>query len=176
MAIDAAERAGEIIREVWKSGKLDIKEKGVDDPFTEADVKSQQVLSPVSLRDFQLIMGLLTKRWPKLAVVGEVGTVLVINRSGGLRHPYHGGDATAEQGGSVQGSRELSVRFYWRSVRVHRSFGRHQGVHCWKFGRCHVSRWNWIQGSHGLSHFSRERLLRGSCFSPSWGREEPSGG
>jgi 3'(2'), 5'-bisphosphate nucleotidase len=60
VAIDAAEKAGEIIRKVWKSGKLDIKEKGVDDPFTQADVQSQQ-----------LIMGLLTKRWPKLAVVGE---------------------------------------------------------------------------------------------------------
>jgi len=60
VAIDAAEKAGGIIRSVWKSGKLDIKEKGIDDPFTKADVESQQ-----------LIMALLNKQWPELAVVGE---------------------------------------------------------------------------------------------------------
>jgi len=60
VCIDAAQRAGAIIRKVWKSGKLDIKEKGKDDPFTIADVHSQQ-----------LIMGLLRKKWPKLQMVGE---------------------------------------------------------------------------------------------------------
>ena len=58
VCIDAAIKAGEIIREVWKSGKLDIVDKGSDtgvfDPFTIADVQSQQ-----------LIMGLLLKKWPK---------------------------------------------------------------------------------------------------------------
>jgi len=45
---------------VWKSGKLDIKEKGIDDPFTIADTEAQQ-----------LIMGILNKKWENLAIVGE---------------------------------------------------------------------------------------------------------
>eukprot|EP01114_Cavostelium_apophysatum_P014975 TRINITY_DN3998_c0_g1_i2.p1 TRINITY_DN3998_c0_g1~~TRINITY_DN3998_c0_g1_i2.p1 ORF type:complete len:475 (-),score=112.19 TRINITY_DN3998_c0_g1_i2:33-1457(-) len=60
VCVDAAQKAGEIIRSVWKSGALDIKDKGNDDPFTKADVQSQQ-----------LIMGLLAKKWPSLKVVGE---------------------------------------------------------------------------------------------------------
>jgi 3'-phosphoadenosine 5'-phosphosulfate (PAPS) 3'-phosphatase len=58
--IFASQHAGEIIQAVWKSGELDIKEKGKNDPFTQADLRSQQ-----------LIMGLLRKQWPELAMVGE---------------------------------------------------------------------------------------------------------
>eukprot|EP01118_Nematostelium_gracile_P010140 TRINITY_DN3468_c0_g1_i2.p1 TRINITY_DN3468_c0_g1~~TRINITY_DN3468_c0_g1_i2.p1 ORF type:complete len:340 (-),score=86.87 TRINITY_DN3468_c0_g1_i2:27-902(-) len=67
IAIGAAEKAGDIIRTVWKSGKLDIKEKGHDDPFTIADIQSQQ-----------LIMGLLNKRFPSLPIVGEEDCAPVI--------------------------------------------------------------------------------------------------
>ena len=60
VCIDAAVKAGEIIRKVWKSNDLQIQDKGVDDLFTKADVQSQQ-----------LIMALLRKRFgPKLALVG----------------------------------------------------------------------------------------------------------
>lgn len=58
--IDAAQQAGQIITNVWKSGKLDIKDKGGDDPFTKADVESQQ-----------LIIGLIQNKWPTLAFMGE---------------------------------------------------------------------------------------------------------
>eukprot|EP01104_Vermistella_antarctica_P006423 TRINITY_DN17125_c0_g1_i1.p1 TRINITY_DN17125_c0_g1~~TRINITY_DN17125_c0_g1_i1.p1 ORF type:complete len:316 (-),score=95.96 TRINITY_DN17125_c0_g1_i1:51-998(-) len=60
VCIDAAERAGEIIRQVWKSGDLQIKDKGGDDPMTQADIKAQQ-----------LIIGMLTKIWPDIHLVGE---------------------------------------------------------------------------------------------------------
>jgi len=61
ICIDAAKKAGNIIRNVWKSGDLQIKDKGFDDLFTAADVKSQQ-----------LIMGLLQKHFgPELRLVGE---------------------------------------------------------------------------------------------------------
>eukprot|EP01114_Cavostelium_apophysatum_P013370 TRINITY_DN3224_c0_g2_i1.p1 TRINITY_DN3224_c0_g2~~TRINITY_DN3224_c0_g2_i1.p1 ORF type:complete len:330 (+),score=33.92 TRINITY_DN3224_c0_g2_i1:124-1113(+) len=59
-SIDASRQAGLIIQRVWKSGDLDIKDKGNDDPFTKADVESQQ-----------LIMGLLSKKWPALKMIGE---------------------------------------------------------------------------------------------------------
>jgi len=58
--MDVSKKAGAIIQDVWRSGILDIKDKGNDDPFTKADVESQQ-----------LIMGLLSKRWPALKMVGE---------------------------------------------------------------------------------------------------------
>jgi 3'-phosphoadenosine 5'-phosphosulfate (PAPS) 3'-phosphatase len=58
--IFASQRAGDVIQAVWKSGELDIKDKGNDDPFTKADLRAQQI-----------IMGLLHKRWPELIMVGE---------------------------------------------------------------------------------------------------------
>jgi 3'(2'), 5'-bisphosphate nucleotidase len=59
--IDAAEQSGEIIRNIWNSGKLEIKNKGWDDPCTKADILSQQ-----------LIMGLLRQKWGNnLTIVGE---------------------------------------------------------------------------------------------------------
>jgi 3'(2'), 5'-bisphosphate nucleotidase len=42
--VDATRRAGALIRKVWKSGKLDIKMKGHDDPMTVADEQSQQLI------------------------------------------------------------------------------------------------------------------------------------
>lgn len=60
VCIDAAQKAGNEIRKVWKSGDLGTKDKGGDDPLTKADVSSQQ-----------LIMGILQKKWPKLQMVGE---------------------------------------------------------------------------------------------------------
>eukprot|EP00027_Filamoeba_sp_ATCC50430_P003523 CAMPEP_0168545324 /NCGR_PEP_ID=MMETSP0413-20121227/2900_1 /TAXON_ID=136452 /ORGANISM="Filamoeba nolandi, Strain NC-AS-23-1" /LENGTH=301 /DNA_ID=CAMNT_0008575419 /DNA_START=8 /DNA_END=913 /DNA_ORIENTATION=+ len=61
VCIDAAVKAGEIIRKVWKSNDLQIQDKGVDDLFTKADVQSQQ-----------LIMALLRKKFgSNLALVGE---------------------------------------------------------------------------------------------------------
>jgi len=58
--IDVAQRAGNEIRKVWKSGDLGVKDKGNDDPFTKADINSQM-----------LIMGVLHKTWPKLTMIGE---------------------------------------------------------------------------------------------------------
>jgi len=58
--IDSAQRAGAIIRKVWKSGDLDVKDKGNDDPMTHADTSSQK-----------LIIGLLHAQWPSLMCVGE---------------------------------------------------------------------------------------------------------
>jgi fructose-1,6-bisphosphatase/inositol monophosphatase family enzyme len=60
VCIDAAQRAGNEIRKVWKSGNLGIKDKGNDDPFTIADVNAQK-----------LIMGLLSKQFPELPMIGE---------------------------------------------------------------------------------------------------------
>jgi hypothetical protein len=51
---------GEIIRSVWKSGNLEIKQKGVDDPFTKADVDGQR-----------RIMGLLRKQWSDIKIIGN---------------------------------------------------------------------------------------------------------
>ena len=41
LSVQAARRAGSIIREVHGEGKLDIVEKGVDDPQTVADRRSE---------------------------------------------------------------------------------------------------------------------------------------
>ena len=41
LSIQAAKRAGSIIREVHRGGKLDVVEKGVDDPQTVADRRSE---------------------------------------------------------------------------------------------------------------------------------------
>jgi len=64
-SIDLAERAGEIIRGVQKSGDLQVKikgysESGVEDPLTQADVKAQALI----------INGLLS-RWPCLSILAE---------------------------------------------------------------------------------------------------------
>jgi 3'(2'), 5'-bisphosphate nucleotidase len=61
--MDLAQLAGAEIRAVQRSGKLDVKQKGpkgVDDPFTQADINSQN-----------LIVGGLLTRWSGLKVVGE---------------------------------------------------------------------------------------------------------
>lgn len=60
VCIQSAEQAQEIIRRVWKSGKLGIKQKGFDDPFTRADVRAQQ-----------LIVSTLLNKWENLSIVGE---------------------------------------------------------------------------------------------------------
>lgn len=70
--IDASQRAATIIVRTWKSGKLDVRQKGVDDPFTKADVEAQVVVrSPSLILLQQLIVGLLARKWPELAIVGE---------------------------------------------------------------------------------------------------------
>ncbi|PRP78058.1 hypothetical protein PROFUN_00915 [Planoprotostelium fungivorum] len=64
VAIDASQKAGTVIRQVWKSGKLGVEWKGVNDPMTEADVQAQK-----------LIFGLLYKAFGKdLPMVGEEDT------------------------------------------------------------------------------------------------------
>jgi len=61
--IDLAQRAGAVIREVQKSGKLEVKQKGPDDPCTRADLAAQE-----------LIVGGLLHTWPKLSIIGEEDT------------------------------------------------------------------------------------------------------
>jgi len=58
--IDLATQAGEVIRVVRNSGNLDVKEKGVDDPMTQADLFAQET-----------IVGGLLNRWPSLKIIGE---------------------------------------------------------------------------------------------------------
>eukprot|EP00743_Colponemidia_sp_Colp-15_P010277 GILK01011302.1.p1 GENE.GILK01011302.1~~GILK01011302.1.p1 ORF type:complete len:298 (+),score=19.76 GILK01011302.1:61-954(+) len=59
-SIDLAERAGRLIREVVASGNLQTVDKGVDDPQTIADIRSQR-----------LIVSSMIKAWPGLQVIGE---------------------------------------------------------------------------------------------------------
>ena len=47
LSVHAAMRAGSIIREVHMEGKLDIVEKGVDDPQTVADRRSEGLVQIV---------------------------------------------------------------------------------------------------------------------------------
>jgi len=64
VSLDAAEKAGRVIRDVWKSGKLGVEWKGENDPMTEADVNAQK-----------LILGLLYKGFGRdLPTVGEEDT------------------------------------------------------------------------------------------------------
>jgi len=59
--IDVTNKAGALIRKVWKSGKLGVQDKGGGDPMTVADTQSQQ-----------LIIGALSKHFGKdLQFVGE---------------------------------------------------------------------------------------------------------
>lgn len=58
--IESATKASEIIRQVWSSGNLNVQNKGINDPFTEADVKAQQT-----------IMSMLRVKWPQITIVGE---------------------------------------------------------------------------------------------------------
>jgi 3'(2'), 5'-bisphosphate nucleotidase len=58
--IGLAEKAGDIVREVAKSGDLQVKEKGADDAVTQADVRAQE-----------LIEGDLRARYEGLRIIGE---------------------------------------------------------------------------------------------------------
>jgi 3'-phosphoadenosine 5'-phosphosulfate (PAPS) 3'-phosphatase len=62
-SVALARQAGSIIRSVRQSGDLQTQNKGVDDPCTVADVRSQR-----------LIIGGLRSVWPSLVVVGEENT------------------------------------------------------------------------------------------------------
>ncbi|KAK9497569.1 hypothetical protein O3M35_004268 [Rhynocoris fuscipes] len=61
-AVTAAERAGEVIRQVMSSGNLDIVLKGVNDPQTAADRSAQITITSI-----------LKNRFPKLTIIGEEG-------------------------------------------------------------------------------------------------------
>ena len=60
VCVEAAERAGVVIRHVRESGELDAVEKSANDPVTRADFAAQT-----------LIFGALRARWPRLTLVGE---------------------------------------------------------------------------------------------------------
>lgn len=61
-SIKLADSAGKIIRDIMEGGDLGTIEKGIDDPQTEADRKSQRV-----------IIASLSKLFPRVKVVGEEG-------------------------------------------------------------------------------------------------------
>ena len=64
VCIDLAQQAGATIRDIQRSGKLDVKDKGGDDPMTAADLAAQE-----------LIVGGLLNLWPELRIVGEEGAI-----------------------------------------------------------------------------------------------------
>lgn len=61
-SIKIADSAGKIIREVMEGGNLGTINKGIDDPQTEADRRSQR-----------LIVASLTKMFPDIVIIGEEG-------------------------------------------------------------------------------------------------------
>lgn len=61
-SIKIADSAGQIIREIMEGGDLGTIEKGIDDPQTEADRRSQR-----------LIVASLARLFPKVKVIGEEG-------------------------------------------------------------------------------------------------------
>ncbi|XP_059610572.1 3'(2'),5'-bisphosphate nucleotidase 1 [Phlebotomus argentipes] len=64
LSINAANRAGEIIREVMNKGELGIVDKGKDDLQTEADRSAQRC-----------IVASLSNHFPKVKVIGEEGNI-----------------------------------------------------------------------------------------------------
>lgn len=61
-SIKIADSAGKIIRDVMEGGDLGTVEKGIDDPQTEADRRSQR-----------LIVASLARLFPRVQVIGEEG-------------------------------------------------------------------------------------------------------
>ncbi|EFA75870.1 bisphosphate nucleotidase [Heterostelium album PN500] len=60
VCLELAEQSGDIIRNIYRSGSLDVKYKGVDDPVTIADITVQK----------HIVAGLRCY-WPELRIIGE---------------------------------------------------------------------------------------------------------
>lgn len=62
-SVNAATRAGKIIRDVMTKGELGIVDKGKNDPQTEADRSAQRC-----------IIASLSRQFPNVAIIGEEGS------------------------------------------------------------------------------------------------------